>query len=148
MLDDRSLNLAENALADGLKMELVDILELQYFQSALFDVLSESFEFCVKKSIIVDSEMFTEDLDQDNAIASSNQDQTMRLLQIQTALYRTICQSQIAENNADQQDLGVRGKTLYLSLLQYAFLPSPNTEFFKANNVVSLNMLVKHVFFE
>ena len=82
MLDDRNLNLAENALTDGLKMELVDILELQYFQSALFDVLSESFEFCVRKSIIVDSEMFTEDLDQDNALASSNQDQTMRLLQI------------------------------------------------------------------
>jgi len=148
MLDDRNLNLAENALAEGLKMELVDILELQYFQSALFDILSESFEFCVKKSIIVDSDMFTEDLDQDNALASSNQDQTMRLLQIQTSLYRTICQSQIAENNADQQDSSVRGKTLYLSLLQYSFLPSPNTEFFKANNVVSLNMLVKHVFFE
>ena len=148
MLDDRNLNLAENALAEGLKMELVDILELQYFQSALFDILSVSFEFCVKKSIIVDSDMFTEDLDQDNALASSNQDQTMRLLQIQTSLYRTICQSQIAENNADQQDSSVRGKTLYLSLLQYSFLPSPNTEFFKANNVVSLNMLVKHVFFE
>ena len=44
--------------------------------------------------------------------------------------------------------MGVRGKTLYLSILQYAFLPSPNTEFFKTNNVVSLNMLVKHVFFE
>ena len=41
-----------NTLIGSLKNELLDLLESEYFQSTLFEVLQSSFKFCINKSAI------------------------------------------------------------------------------------------------